>query len=115
MTFFLSSCRDREHSSRFAIPGSFEYEFGQKWKALYQLHKDQEELLKRNFNEEVAKLEMDMETAQLEQHTVKMRQGALSVDAISRSIVTAKPLSDGIVFLKTLHRCGIFRGKHFLG
>lgn len=77
--FSLSSCRDREHSSRFAIPGSFEYEFGQKWKALYQLHKDQEELLKRNFNEEVAKLEMDMETAQLEQHTVKMRQGALSV------------------------------------
>lgn len=67
--------RDREQGPRFAIPGTFEYEFGQKWKMLYQLHKEQEMLLKRNFNEEVAKLEMDMETAQLEQHTVKMRQG----------------------------------------
>ena len=39
------------------------------------MHKEQEELLKRNFDEEVHKLEMDQETALLEQQAVMMRQG----------------------------------------
>ena len=67
--------RDREQPPRFAQMGSFEFEFGQKWKKLYQMQKEQEEMLKRNFEEEVAKLEMDQETAQLEQHAIMLRQG----------------------------------------
>lgn len=69
--------RDREQPPRFGSPGSFEFEFGQKWKALYKMHKEQEELLRRNFDEEVRKLEMDQETALLEQQAVMMRQGQL--------------------------------------
>lgn len=52
---------------------------GQKWKKLYQLYKDQEELLKRNFADEVAKLEADQETALMEQQTLMLRQGRILI------------------------------------
>ncbi|ESO05736.1 hypothetical protein HELRODRAFT_191370 [Helobdella robusta] len=66
--------KDREKPPRFVQPGSFESDIGQKWKKLYQLYRDQEELLKKNFADEVAKLEVDQETAMLEQHTNMLRQ-----------------------------------------
>jgi hypothetical protein len=68
-------CREREQPPRFAQPGSFEYEFGLKWKTLYQLLHEQQEALKKNFEEEVVKMEMDMEAALMEQHTAMLRQG----------------------------------------
>jgi len=55
-----------------------EYEYGQKWKNLYQMYKEREEMLKRNFDDEVAKLDMDQETAKLEMHTAMLRQGIYS-------------------------------------
>ena len=61
------------------MPNSVEYEFGQKWKTLYQMYKEREDLLKRNFEEEAAKLDMDQETAKMEQHTAMLRQGGLTV------------------------------------
>jgi NOPS (NUC059) domain len=73
----LMLCREREQPPRFAQPGSFEYEFGLKWKTLYQLLHEQQEALKKNFEEEVVKMEMDMEAALLEQHTVMLRQGKI--------------------------------------
>ena len=69
--------REREQPPRFAQPGSFEYEFGLKWKTLYQMLQEQQELLKKNFEDEVSKMEMDMEAALMEQHTALLRQGSL--------------------------------------
>ena len=36
---------------------------------------EQQELLKKNFEDEVSKMEMDMEAALMEQHTALLRQG----------------------------------------
>ena len=74
---FVVCCvfREREQPPRFAQPGSFEYEFGLKWKTLYQMLHEQQELLKKNFEDEVSKMEMDMEAALMEQHTALLRQG----------------------------------------
>lgn len=66
--------KQREQPPRFAQPGSFEYEFGLKWKTLYQMLHEQQELLKKNFDDEVSKMEMDMEAALMEQHTALLRQ-----------------------------------------
>jgi len=66
--------KEREQPPRFAQPGSFEYEFGLKWKTLYQMLQEQQELLKKNFEEEVAKMELDMDAALMEQHTAMLRQ-----------------------------------------
>ena len=74
----LCVCREREQTPRFAQPGSFEYEFGLKWKTLYQMLQEQQELLKKNFEDEVSKMEMDMEAALMEQHTAMLRQGQCS-------------------------------------
>lgn len=67
--------REREQPPRFAKPTSFEYEFGMKWKALYQMLLEQQDLLKKNFEEEVSKMEMDMDAALMEQHTALLREG----------------------------------------
>jgi len=74
---FLVCCvfREREQPPRFAQPGSFEYEFGLKWKTLYQMLYEQQELLKKNFEDEAGKMELDMEAALMEQHTALLRQG----------------------------------------
>lgn len=71
----LCVIREREQPPRFAQPGSFEYEFGLKWKTLYQMLQEQQELLKKNFEDEVGKMELDMEAALMEQHTALLRQG----------------------------------------
>jgi len=39
------------------------------------MYKEREDMLKRNFEEEVNKLEMDQETAKLEMHAAALRQG----------------------------------------
>ena len=68
--------REREQAPRFAQPGLFEFEFGQKWKDLYAIHHEQEENLKRDLEESEVKLEMDMANAQLDHQANLLRQGA---------------------------------------
>ena len=77
--------REREQAPRFAQPGLFEFEFGQKWKDLYAIHHEQEENLKRDLEESEVKLEMDMANAQLDHQANLLRQGALyvSIDRLS--------------------------------
>jgi len=75
MCLLIFVFREREQAPRFAVPGSFEYEFGLKWKTLYQMLQEQQDLLKKNFEDEVSKMEMDMEAALMEQHTAMLRQG----------------------------------------
>ena len=57
--------------------GSFEYEFGHKWKEMYLMHNEAEENLKRQFHENVVKLEIEQANAQMEYQTQKLREGML--------------------------------------
>jgi len=42
---------------------------------------EQQELLKKNFEDEVSKMELDMEAALMEQHTALLRQGLFCQNA----------------------------------
>nr|CAD7426510.1 unnamed protein product [Timema monikensis] len=64
----------REHGPRFAVPGSFEHEYGSRWKQLYDLFKQKEEALGREMKMEEEKLEAQMEYARYEHETEILRE-----------------------------------------
>ncbi|RLV98451.1 hypothetical protein DV515_00010836 [Chloebia gouldiae] len=66
--------REREQPPRFAQPGSFEYEYAMRWKALIEMEKQQQEQVDRNIKEAREKLEMEMEAARHEHQVMLMRQ-----------------------------------------
>lgn len=70
--------REREQHPRFAQPGSFEYEYAMRWKALMEMEKQQFEQVDRNIKEAQEKLEQEMEAARHEHQVMLMRQGELS-------------------------------------
>ena len=59
---------------RFASPGSFEYEYGTRWKQLHELYKQKEEALQREMKMEEEKLEAQMEYARYEHETEILRE-----------------------------------------
>ncbi|XP_071448982.1 hrp65 protein-like isoform X2 [Hetaerina americana] len=63
----------REVGPRFAAPGSFEYEYGTRWKQLFELRKQKEEALNRELKMEEEKLEAQMEYARYEHETEMLR------------------------------------------
>lgn len=67
--------RERELPPRFAQPGSFEYEYAMRWKALMEMEKQQFEQVDRNIKEAQEKLEQEMEAARHEHQVMLMRQG----------------------------------------
>lgn len=67
--------REREQLPRFAQPGSFEYEYAMRWKALMEMEKQQFEQVDRNIKEAQEKLEQEMEAARHEHQVMLMRQG----------------------------------------
>lgn len=67
--------REREQPPRFAQPGSFEYEYAMRWKALMEMEKQQFEQVDRNIKEAQEKLETEMEAARHEHQVMLMRQG----------------------------------------
>lgn len=69
--------KDRESEPRFAPPGSFEYEFGLRWKELEELEKQQHESVKKAMEESRLKLEDEMENAMFEQQAEMIRQDLL--------------------------------------
>lgn len=71
----LLSIREREQPPRFAQPGSFEYEYAMRWKALMEMEKQQFEQVDRNIKEAQEKLETEMEAARHEHQVMLMRQG----------------------------------------
>lgn len=71
--------RDREQPPRFASPGTFEYDVGLKWKELYKKRIESEEAIKRQFDEEVKRMELEMSHFQMEHQASLMRQGGLSL------------------------------------
>nr|XP_023013001.1 hrp65 protein-like [Leptinotarsa decemlineata] len=65
--------KEREQGPRFANPGSFENEYGTRWKQLYDLHAQKEEALKKELELEREKLEAQMEYAKYEHETEVLR------------------------------------------
>ncbi|KAF4073404.1 hypothetical protein AMELA_G00258330 [Ameiurus melas] len=69
--------KEREQPPRFAQPGSFEYEYAMRWKALMEMEKQQFEQVDRNIKEAQEKLEQEMEAARHEHQVILMRQDLL--------------------------------------
>jgi len=65
---------EREIGPRFACDGSFEFEYGQKWKQLHEMKKQKMEALEREMKLEEDKLIAQMEYARYEHETETLRQ-----------------------------------------
>lgn len=63
---------------RFANPGSFEYEYGTRWKQLYERRKQKEEALQREMKMEEEKLEAQAQYAKYEHETEMLRERKFS-------------------------------------
>lgn len=66
--------KEREVGPRFATPGSFEAEYGTRWKNLFQLFAQKKEALKKELDLEVEKMEAQMEMARYEHETEMLRE-----------------------------------------
>ncbi|XP_029458360.1 paraspeckle component 1 isoform X2 [Rhinatrema bivittatum] len=66
--------KEREQPPRFAQPGTFEFEYSSRWKALDEMEKQQRHQVDRNMREAKEKLEAEMETARHEHQLMLMRQ-----------------------------------------
>ena len=69
--------REREQQPRFAQPGSFEYEWGQRLKAIEEEERMKREQLEKNIEVSRAKMQDEMDIAKTEHQTMVMRQGRL--------------------------------------
>nr|XP_039258191.1 paraspeckle component 1-like [Styela clava] len=66
--------QEREAPPRFAQPGTFEYEFALRWKALDEMERQQQEQLDKSISSAREKLEGEMENAIHEHKTMMMKQ-----------------------------------------
>lgn len=64
----------RQNGPRFADVGTFEHEFGTKWKQMHDLYKQKHDALKREMQVEEEKLEAQMEYARFEHETESLRE-----------------------------------------
>lgn len=71
--------RERETPPRFAQPGSFEYEYSQRWKSLDEMEKQQRDQVEKNMKDAKDKLESEMEDAYHEHQANLLRQGIVPV------------------------------------
>lgn len=76
---FKHKLREREQPPRFAQPGTFEFEYASRWKALDEMEKQQREQVDRNIREAKEKLEAEMEAARHEHQLMLMRQGKVGL------------------------------------
>merc|ERR1711894_838308 len=65
---------EREVGPRFAMDGSFEYEYGMKWKQLYDMKRQKLEALEREMKLEEDKLIAQMEYARYEHETETLKR-----------------------------------------
>ncbi|KAK8380201.1 hypothetical protein O3P69_016676 [Scylla paramamosain] len=66
--------KERQQGPRFAHPGSFEYEYGLKWKQLYELFDKKRDALEKELQDEKRKLEEQIEYAKYEHETEMLRE-----------------------------------------
>ncbi|XP_039430812.1 hrp65 protein-like [Culex pipiens pallens] len=64
----------RQQGPHFADMGSFEHEYGQRWKQMHDLFKQKSDALKREMEMEEEKLEAQMEYARYEHETEQLRE-----------------------------------------
>lgn len=64
----------RQNGPRFAESGSFEHEYGTRWKQLHELFKQKQDALKNEMKLEEEKLEAQMEYARYEHETEMLRE-----------------------------------------
>lgn len=69
--------KEREKEPRFAAPGSFEYEFGMRWKQIDEMEKKRIENVKKEMEEARIKLEDEMQNALYEFQAEQIRQDLL--------------------------------------
>ncbi|XP_026087329.1 splicing factor, proline- and glutamine-rich-like [Carassius auratus] len=69
--------KEREQPPRFARPGSFEFEYSQRWKSLDEMEKQQRQQVEKNICEAREKLEGEMEDAYHEHQANMLRQDLL--------------------------------------
>ncbi|EDS27332.1 splicing factor [Culex quinquefasciatus] len=66
--------KSRQQGPRFADQGSFEHEYGQRWKHMHEMYKQKVEALKRDMVMEEEKLEAQMEFARHEHEIEQLRE-----------------------------------------
>uniref|UniRef100_A0A8C0Y706 Splicing factor proline/glutamine-rich n=1 Tax=Cyprinus carpio carpio TaxID=630221 RepID=A0A8C0Y706_CYPCA len=69
--------KEREQPPRFARPGTFEFEYSQRWKSLDEMEKQQRQQVEKNICEAREKLEGEMEDAYHEHQANMLRQDLL--------------------------------------
>lgn len=72
---FMSFSREREQKPHFSQPGTFEFEYVSRWKALHEMDKQQRQLVDKNIREAKEKLEAELESAKNEHQLMLMTQG----------------------------------------
>ncbi|XP_061658278.1 paraspeckle component 1-like isoform X2 [Syngnathoides biaculeatus] len=65
--------KERTQTPHFAQPGTFEFEYSSRWKALDEMEKQQREQVDRNIKEAKEKLEAELESAKHEHQLMLMR------------------------------------------
>lgn len=73
--YYYNLFREREQPPRFARPGTFEFEYSQRWKSLDEMEKQQRQQVEKNIREAREKLEAEMEDAYHEHQANLLRQG----------------------------------------
>ncbi|CDW55239.1 Paraspeckle component 1 [Trichuris trichiura] len=66
--------RERQVLPHFAPPGTFEFDFGQRWKQLYEVEKQKREQLDKELAEARMSLENEMEIAREEYRAIMLRE-----------------------------------------
>ncbi|XP_042296887.1 splicing factor, proline- and glutamine-rich isoform X2 [Sceloporus undulatus] len=66
--------KERETPPRFAQPGTFEFEYSQRWKSLDEMEKQQRDQVEKNMKDAKDKLESEMEDAYHEHQANLLRQ-----------------------------------------
>lgn len=75
--------REREQPPRFARPGTFEFEYSQRWKSLDEMEKQQRQQVEKNIREAREKLEAEMDDAYHEHQANLLRQGKCPCSSVS--------------------------------
>ncbi|TNN32659.1 Paraspeckle component 1 [Liparis tanakae] len=66
--------KEREQTPHFAQPGTFDFEYSSRWKALHEMEKQQREQVDKNIREAKEKLQAELEAAKHEHQLMLMRQ-----------------------------------------
>ena len=79
--------RDREVEPRFAKIGSVEEQYARRWKALYDLEKEQRDQLERNIQNERTQLESEMENFERDHRSMMLKEGNVDSNCIVLCLV----------------------------